>query len=360
MPNKTSMEEIQKLAAKRGGKCLSISYEYGTPLEWECKNGHRWPSHLSNIKDNCWCRVCANRPILTINDCKKEAEKFGGKCLSTFYKNKKQPLWWECEKKHVWPNSLDAVRHKKNWCTWCNGTAELSKYHLIETAAKFDGYFLSDEYNGVGEFYKWRCKLGHEWDAIGQNVRYGFWCETCYHLSQRNTIEDAVVLANKNNGKFLSKEYNLCTDEYEWQCEKGHVWPATYSTINSGHWCTTCSESWIERICREIFEDIFKYKFPRIRPKWLMGPKNRPLELDGYCGELNIAFEYNGPQHYQIVDKYKMDEDDLKYQIEKDILKNKICNDLNIKLITIKPISSISKKKIKQIILEELKKEKLK
>ena len=35
---------------------------------------------------------------------------------------------------------------------------------------------------------------------------------------------------------------------------------------------------------------------------------NGYLELDGYCSELNLAFEYNGPQHYKIVPEFHLKE----------------------------------------------------
>lgn len=154
MPNKTSMEEIQIIAAKKGGKCLSTTYDsYKIPLEWECKKGHIWFSKLLNIKDNCWCRICAGHPVITIEDCKKIAEERGGKCLSTQYKNGNQELWWECSEKHIWSSSHNNITSKNNWCKYCSNCAQLSIYHLRESTAKFDGYCLSDEYKCIDDKY---------------------------------------------------------------------------------------------------------------------------------------------------------------------------------------------------------------
>ena len=46
MSLKSTLKEIQDIAEKKGGKCLSPEY-FGnlTPLLWECKEGHRWEAN---------------------------------------------------------------------------------------------------------------------------------------------------------------------------------------------------------------------------------------------------------------------------------------------------------------------------
>ena len=45
---------------------------------------------------------------------------------------------------------------------------------------------------------------------------------------------------------------------------------------------------------RQLFASAFGRPFIKVRPKFLEG-----LELDGYCEELKIAFEYDGEQHFK-------------------------------------------------------------
>ena len=48
-----------------------------------------------------------------------------------------------------------------------------------------------------------------------------------------------------------------------------------------------------------IFETIFEgLRFPTCRPAFLNTQKGRYLELDGYCDQIRVAFEYQGQQHY--------------------------------------------------------------
>ena len=47
---KQRLENLHRVAAQRGGKCLSTDYtDSKTPLEWECAEGHRWKSTATTI-----------------------------------------------------------------------------------------------------------------------------------------------------------------------------------------------------------------------------------------------------------------------------------------------------------------------
>lgn len=55
--------QAKELAARRGGRCLSASYENArTPLEWSCAFGHHWRASLDNVKGKrSWCPTCQRR-----------------------------------------------------------------------------------------------------------------------------------------------------------------------------------------------------------------------------------------------------------------------------------------------------------
>lgn len=91
-----------------------------------------------------------------------------------------------------------------------------------------------------------------------------------------------------------------------------------------------------ETISRYILETLTNRKFNKVRPKWLINPyTNRSLELDGYNEDINIAFEYNGSQHYKFEPFFHKSVHDSENQIIRDYIKYKICDRLNIFLIII-------------------------
>ena len=114
------LEEVKKIAIERDGKCLTQKYiNAKTPIKWECKYGHQWKSAIDGVKyGGAWCPVCAGNKKLTIGDMQKLAQKRGGKCLSNRYFNCKTKLSWQCKNGHKWQATLSNIR-KGTWCPTC-------------------------------------------------------------------------------------------------------------------------------------------------------------------------------------------------------------------------------------------------
>jgi len=91
-----------------------------------------------------------------------------------------------------------------------------------------------------------------------------------------------------------------------------------------------------EKRCRQIFENIFKTDFPKVRPDFIVNDKTgKKLELDGYNEKLKLAFEYQGQQHYNFSPYFHKSEEDFLKQNYRDKLKKEICEQQGITLIEI-------------------------
>lgn len=112
-----------------------------------------------------------------------------------------------------------------------------------------------------------------------------------------------------------------------------------------------------EEICRYIFEILFHpLKFPTVSIytfPWLTGPKGGPMHIDGYNISINLGFEYNGIQHYEIDNLYNKSKIDLLYQQQKDAHKSKLVNENKVRVMDI-PYTVKLKDRI-QYIIEECK-----
>lgn len=111
----------QKLAAVRGGKCLSRDYggAHGR-LTWQCEVGHKWRAPYSAIQQGTWCPQCVVRPAFPelIQRYKDIAKGHGGECLSVTYKNAKTKLRFRCQVGHEWEALPDNV-FRGSWCHKC-------------------------------------------------------------------------------------------------------------------------------------------------------------------------------------------------------------------------------------------------
>ena len=86
----------------------------------------------------------------------------------------------------------------------------------------------------------------------------------------------------------------------EWQCSEGHTWRSSAgSIIYAKTWCPKCSGFFKEALCRTTFEQLFSHEFSKTKPSWLLNSRGNKMELDGYCEKLQIAFEYQGAQHFK-------------------------------------------------------------
>lgn len=90
-----------------------------------------------------------------------------------------------------------------------------------------------------------------------------------------------------------------------------------------------------EEATRKWFENRYGKTFPKARPEFLRYKRKACLELDGYCEELKIAFEYNGKQHYEPSAYFKQDEKSFQYLVESDRWKYRKCIDQGIFLVVV-------------------------
>jgi urease gamma subunit len=355
---KKSIYDMQNLAKMRGGKCLSKEYVNNkTKLKWQCNEGHVWEAVPSSVAKRTWCPICGKKKShesnkLTIEEMQLIAQNRKGKCLSKKYIDNRTKLEWQCKQGHIWEATPNHVKNG-TWCPVCIGkNQDIRDMHKL--AERRGGKCLSSKYTNNRTKLTWQCGKGHTWEATPHNIR-NHWCPECGG-SKKLTLKDIHKLAETRGGKCLSPVYKNARYKLKWQCSEGHIWEAVPDSIKQGSWCPECSIGLGERICRVIFQQLFNYPFPKARPKWLVNEYGNQMELDGFCRPLNLAFEYQGIQHYERVEFFQT-KTQFKKRIEDDKRKQVLCEEHEIVLILVPEIGRyININDLKKFIIEECKK----
>jgi hypothetical protein len=225
------LHELRHIANQRGGECLSRRYVNTlSRLQWRCALGHQRHATLASIiRTNTWCPVCAGNRKLKLKDLSRIARERGGKCLSRKYFNAHTPLQWECKSGHRWKAAAEQVKaglHRKGtWCPRCYDERRCFRpkatiEDMRNLASIRGGTCGSDCYSGSLEQLLWRCAKGHQWYAVPGRIKRGSWCPVCAG-NQKLKLKDYRRLAASNGGKCLSMKYKNNDAKLRWRCAKG-------------------------------------------------------------------------------------------------------------------------------------------
>ena len=159
-----------------------------TKLKWQCEKGHQWENTPYHIKAGQWCPVCghiesANKRRGNIEQMQELATKFGGKCLSIIYVNTDSKLIWQCSEGHKWGARPDSIKQGQ-WCPISGRIKAGNKrrgniQQMGEIAEKRGGRCLSENYVSNLKLLTWKCANGHVWEASPGNIKSGTWCPFC-------------------------------------------------------------------------------------------------------------------------------------------------------------------------------------
>ena len=177
---------------------------------------------LCQIKKGVWCPFCVGRHK-TIVDMQNLAKKRGGRCLSRSYSGKEKKLLWECSLGHRW-KAVPGSIIMGTWCPACGGTQKRTIEEMKQMALKRGGKCLSNEYANIETKLLWECAEGHRWEAQPNGIRSGSWCPQCSSaLAERICREYFEQLFGKRFPKVKPSWLRLANKsrlELDGYCEK--------------------------------------------------------------------------------------------------------------------------------------------
>lgn len=267
---------------------------------------------------------------------KSVAMSRGGQLLSNDWQGGNTKYEWLCREGHTWSSTWYSIS-SGTWCGICSGAKVDTSKRLEDMrslAVSRNGQLISPIWINSDTKYEWCCDAGHIWKATWHSISHsGSWCPTCSGNTKR-TLEELKELVESRGGKLLTTTYTNVDDTYEFECNLGHNFSNRYlKVLKYGQWCPVCSKGRkSEEIARTTLEQLFKSPFPKKRPGWLRNDRGRQMELDGFSEDLGLAFEYQGAQHFNSVAIFA---GDLAVRIKDDRLKVKLCREHGVELFVL-------------------------
>src|SRR6266481_2115366 len=145
----------------------------GNKLQWRCAAQHEWWAIPLNVARGHWCAICGNErqgraKAHSMAMMQKIAALRGGQCLSHEYKNNLTTLRWRCGRGHEWSavagSVVSSAKRKGSWCPTCAGKLpkDVALENLKQLAVSRGGLLLSSKYQDARKRLRWRCAKGHE------------------------------------------------------------------------------------------------------------------------------------------------------------------------------------------------------
>ena len=344
MAKKMTDEQIKEMVEKEGYKLSNITRRKDKKGKMrlyiivKCKKNHEMEMIWDNFKKGKRCKICSSEERgkkcrLTEKTVKERVEERGYEFISTYFIEKgKRIIKIKCNKGHTidmkWNDFISG-----NNCGVCNGTVK-HKYEDVKTYIEDFGYeLLSNEYKNNFSKLKIKCDKGHEYKTTFSKFQQGRRCPHCAN-NIRYTYEYVKEYIESFGYELLSKEYVSNSISLTIKCPNGHI----TNTLNFNNFknkdnrCSVCKESKgekkINRFLNELnIKYIPQYKFDDCKSK-------RHLPFDFYLPDYNVCIEYDGEQHFEIVEHFGGLDSFIDTKI-RDTIKNEYCKKNNIKLIRI-------------------------
>lgn len=245
----------------------------------------------------------------------------------------------QCRNGHIRDVVFSSIgKHECKTCSEEKKAKALSHdYDYVKSYFEKYGYTLiSKEYKNSSQTLETICSRGHDYKTRFGNFKAGKRCMKCrkidytpYNKLNKEKVDSRL---RKENYKLLSEEVNGYQEYLEMQCSQGHRFSMTWNSFSNGSRCPRCKESKGEkRIAAFLDSEGVEYT----RQYKIEGCQSiRLLPFDFYLPSYNILIEFDGKQHYKIIDFFGGLEEFIGRKV-KDTIKNEYCKKNNITLIRI-------------------------
>ena len=258
---KDSLAFYSSLAAEKGGKLLTAEEPKNSHqmLEWECARSHRWKAKANNIQNGKWCPTCSSGIGERI--CRIYFETLWGESFPSTWpdwlqrKGKRRQLDGYCEKlgiafEHQGQQHYKKMKGSKFQRVTVERQIEEDRYKMEVCTSRNVRLFQIPEIPTLTAINDVKSVIKRQCEHLGLPIPLGF-DEKMVDLRKAwdyDLMDRLREAACARGGICLGKDFVGISENYLWECEKGHQWEASGgSIIYSKSWCPTCHHEWLSR-----------------------------------------------------------------------------------------------------------------
>ena len=304
------------ILASNGARALTPYVNSITKVDIMCQYGHTYDQVPTSANMGFGCRYCAGMTVEQGETHFREAVQARGGIVLGEYVNRNTSVQVQCGKDHFFEAVPQAVT-AGNWCAKCsNRCPEQAKEQFIATVLSQGGTVLG-EYINCRDKVMIKCQFEHIFEMDPLHLTRGHWCHACRNVCPIQAQERFRTVVAERNGTVVGTYVNTYT-KVELQCEKGHIFSARPNNITHGKWCRKCglAESNGERVVRLCLEQ--RNISHRVEATFDWMPKKR-YDFNFIHNERNYIIEFDGIQHFQLVEYFHKDEETFHRRQEVDV-----------------------------------------
>ena len=256
---------------------------------------------------------------------------------------------------HEWTTTAKCLL-RKNGCPKCaikyraNLKRKTHEFFIAQMILINPNIEILSEYQGDGIKVKCKCKAdNHIWYATPTNLLQKSGCPKCGGQIKKTHEEFENELRQINNNIILLSEYKGVHEHIKCKCKIcGHEWVTRPHELLDEYGCPMCNISRGElkiKLLLEEYSIIYNYQYKFEDCKFY-----NKLPFDFYLPQYNILIEFDGEQHFKVIDKFGGLDRFIDTKI-RDTVKTIYAKDNNIQLIR---IPYWDYKNIEKILVKEL------
>lgn len=290
----------------------------------------------------------------TYDDVYNLLKENGCELLSKEYINNSSKLEVTCSCGKIFKKTLDSMnRNKRYMCNDCSDVISRKNktisYEYVKKYIEKQKYKLitkKEDYINSDCKIKIKCDKNHTYEVTFNSFfNGGRRCPICKGINCKERLltkyEDIVKYVESINYKLLTKkeDYIDMSKNVIVKCDKGHIINISINKLRNGRRCKHCNSIEIKKHISigeyKIIETLNMLNISYINEYSFDDCKfKNKLKFDFYLDDINTIIEFDGQQHYNIIDYFGGYDGFVDTKI-RDTVKNIYCKQNNIKLIRI-------------------------